>query len=166
MSYHLDIQTQIGPACVRAKCFVVKWLELLSTGKSLCFHGLKTILVNVNFTFCFWNFLTWAFNFIHQSMAYTYLDSQIESKSVVPTINNILFLIKQRTNWNEKNTFFGFSNACVLRCFFLFIFCSVFIFFGTYRLFASSGELFENVILLFKATQFQSTFKITDYRRF
>ena len=117
MSYHLDIQTQIGPACVRAKCFVVKWLELLSTGKSLCFHGLKTILVNVNFTFCFWNFLTWAFNFIHQSMAYTYLDSQIESKSVVPTINNILFLIKQRTNWTEKNTFFGCSNACVLRCF-------------------------------------------------
>ena len=117
MSYHLDIQTQIGPACVRAKCFVVKWLELLSTGKSLCFHGLKTILVNVNFTFCFWNFLTWAFNFIYQSMAYAYVDFQIESKTVVPTINNIFVLVKQRTNWNEKNTFFGFSNALVLRCF-------------------------------------------------
>ena len=99
------------------KMFCRKSLELLSTGKSLCFYGLKKILVNVNFTFCFWNFLTWAFNFIHQSMTYAYVNSQIESKTVVPTINNILFLLKQRTNCNEKNTFFGFSNACVLRCF-------------------------------------------------
>jgi len=27
MSYHLDIQTQIGPACVRAKCFVENHLS-------------------------------------------------------------------------------------------------------------------------------------------
>ena len=48
----------------------------------------------------------------------------------------------------------------------MFIFWSVFIFFGTYRLFASSGELFDNLILLFEAAQLWSTFEITDYRRF